>query len=177
MMSPPIAQSSWNMTLPNTELKAFVTSRWKTTQPRWRSKMHLMPWIIISHPPLDAIPNWCGENCVTKTSRNWKHKMRLVNQYSTSLVAMGWIPLEGLVMVKKHFAQRKFVIQYGMWPFAIWKKSWNLCGNPLMKSYGWKEFWKCLKTIPERPLVDKFGMHWNVSLKESNETSRSWSNL
>jgi hypothetical protein len=25
-----------------------------------------MPWIIISHPTLVVIPNWCGDKCVAK---------------------------------------------------------------------------------------------------------------
>jgi hypothetical protein len=25
-----------------------------------------MQWIIVSHPPLGAIINWCGEKCVAK---------------------------------------------------------------------------------------------------------------
>jgi len=29
-----------------------------------------MPWIITSQPPLVATPNWCGEKCVAKASRN-----------------------------------------------------------------------------------------------------------
>jgi hypothetical protein len=61
-MSPHITQSFWNMTFPNIELKAFAMSKWKTTQPRWRSKMHLMLWIIVSRPPLVIILNWCGGN-------------------------------------------------------------------------------------------------------------------
>jgi hypothetical protein len=43
--------------------------------------------------------------------------------------------------------------------------------------YGCKQFWKCSKTIPNKSLVDEFNMHWNVNLKESNESSRSWSSL
>jgi hypothetical protein len=148
-------------------------SKWKTTQPRWRSKMHLMPWITISHPPLVTILNWCGEKCVAKASQNWKHKMQLVSHYNVSLITMGWIPFEGLIMAKKHVAPRICAIRYGMWPCAIWEQSWNLYENPLVKFSKWKEFWSYLKTIPERPLVDKFNMHWNVNLKESNETLRS----
>jgi hypothetical protein len=34
-----------------------------------------------------------------------------------------------------------------------------------------------LKTIPKRPFVDKWGMHWNVNLKESEKSSRFWSHL
>jgi hypothetical protein len=30
------------------------------------------------------------------------------------------------------------------------------------------------KTIQEGPFANKFNMHWNASLKESNESSRSW---
>jgi hypothetical protein len=53
-----------------TELKAFTMSSWKTTQSRWRSKVHLMPWITVSQPSLVATPNWCGEKCVAKASWN-----------------------------------------------------------------------------------------------------------
>jgi len=133
--------------------------------------MHLMPWI--SHPPLVIISNWCGEKCVTKILQNWKHKVHFVNQYNVSFIAMGWTPLEGLVMAKRRVAVRICAIQCGMWPCVIWEQSWNLSRNPLTERTGWKEFWRCSKTILEKPLVDKFNMHWNVSLKESNETSRS----
>jgi hypothetical protein len=45
-----------------------------------------------------------------------------------------------------------------------------------MEFFGWKGFWRCSKTILEKPFVDKFDVHWNVSLKELNETISSWSN-
>jgi hypothetical protein len=34
---------------------------------------------------LVAIPNWCGEKCVTKASQNLKHKTWLVSQYNIPL--------------------------------------------------------------------------------------------
>jgi hypothetical protein len=34
---------------------------------------------------------------------------------------------------------------------------------------------KVLKTHPKGPLANKCGMHWNVHLKESKESLRSWS--
>jgi len=30
------------------------------------------------------------------------------------------------------------------------------------------------KPFQKRPFVNKFDIHWNISLKESNENSRSW---
>jgi hypothetical protein len=132
-----------------------------------------MPWIIVSHPPLVATLNWCGEKCATKVLQNWKHKTWPVSQYNVSLMVMGWIPPKGLVMAKRWAALRVCAIQRGMWPCAIWKQSSNDCGNPLAESSRWKQTQRCLKTILERPFVDNFGMCWNVSLKESNESSRS----
>ncbi len=66
--------------------------------------------ITISQPPLVAIPNWCGEKCVTKASRNWRHKARLVSRYNDSPTTMGWTPLEGFVMAKRQVAPRTCVI-------------------------------------------------------------------
>jgi hypothetical protein len=114
-----------------------IMFNWRTTQLGWRSKALLMSWIIISHPPLVATPNWCGEKCVAKASRNWRHKMQLMNWYDFSPPTMGRIPHEGLVMVKKQNTPRICVIQCGIWPCVIWKQSWNNCGNPFTKSYRW----------------------------------------
>jgi len=61
-MSSHITRSFWNMTFPNIKLKAFATSKWKTTQHGWRSKMHLMLWIIVPRPPLVVILNLCKGN-------------------------------------------------------------------------------------------------------------------
>jgi hypothetical protein len=138
MMSPPIAQIFWNMIYFDIKLKVFTTSSWKTTQSRWRSKVHLIPWITTSHPPLVVIPNWCKEKCVTKASRNWKHKMRLVSQYNVSPMTMRQTPLEGLVMAKRQAVLRICAIQHGMWPCKIWEQSWNKCENPLVNFFEWK---------------------------------------
>jgi hypothetical protein len=84
MISPLVAQSSWNMTYLDTKLKAIALSSWRTTQLKWRSRVHLMLWITISQPSLVSTPNLCGEKCVAKASRNWKHKTWLVNWYNVS---------------------------------------------------------------------------------------------
>ncbi len=123
MMSPPIAWNSWNMTPLDIEFKAFATSNWRRTQSRWRSKVHLMPWIIASQPPLVATPNWCGEKCVAKVSWNWsRQKMWLVSQYNVSHTAMWQTSPEGLVMAKRRATTRTHAIWGGTWPCTIWKK-------------------------------------------------------
>jgi len=63
--------------------------------------MHLIPWIITSHPPLVATPNWCMEKCVAKASQNLKHKTWLVSRYNASPMVMGKTPLESLVIAKR----------------------------------------------------------------------------
>jgi hypothetical protein len=65
-----VTQTSWNMSPLNTELKAFTVSNWKTTQSGWRSKVHPMSWINVSHPPLVATLNWCKEKFVAKALWN-----------------------------------------------------------------------------------------------------------
>jgi hypothetical protein len=110
MMTPPTTQSSWNMTPLNTKLKAFTMSNWRITYLKWRSKVHLMPWITISHPPLVITPNWWGEKCVTKVSQNWRHKVRLLSRYNVSSMVMEQTPLEGLIMAKRRVAPRICVI-------------------------------------------------------------------
>jgi hypothetical protein len=125
MMSPHVARSFWNMTLLDIELKVFATSNWRTTQSKWKFKVHMMPWITISQPPLVATLNWCVEKCVTKVSWNWRHKTGFVNWYIVSPIAMERTPLKSLVMAKRQVALRTCVIWGGMWPCAIWKQSWN----------------------------------------------------
>jgi len=88
--SPLTAWGLWNTTVLDIELKAFVTSNWRMTQLRWKFKVHLMLWIILSQPPLIVTLNWCGENCVAKASQNWRDKLRLVGQYNASPTTMGW---------------------------------------------------------------------------------------
>jgi hypothetical protein len=161
-----------NMTSFDTELKAFAISNWRTTQSKWRFKVHLIPWITTSHPPLVAAPNWCGEKYIAKTSWNWRHKARLVGQYNISPMTMGQTPLEGLVMAKRQVIPRICAIWRGMWPCEICEQSWNKCENPLVESFGWNQFWRCSKTILERPLTNKCDMYWNANLKKSNKSSR-----
>jgi len=175
MMSLLTAWSFWNMTPFDTKLKAFTMSSWKTTQSKWRFNVHLMPWIIVSHSPLVATPNWCEEKCVAKMLQNWRLIMWLVNSYNISHVTMGWTPLKGLVMAKRWAAPNICVIQCGMWPCAIWQLSWNNCGNLFMKSFGWNQYQRCSKFILEGSIVDKFDIHWNANLKDLNESLRSWS--
>ncbi len=136
MMFPLVAQSSWNMTFLDIKLKAFAIKSWRITQSWWRSKVHLLLWITISHPPLIATLNWCGEKCVAKVLRNWKHKTQIVNQYNVSPIAMGWTPLESLVMVKRWAVPKIHAIQSGMWLCAIWKQSWNNWKSPRLNLLG-----------------------------------------
>jgi len=87
-MSPFVTRSFWNTTPLNIKLKAFTMSGWKTTQSRWRSKVHPMLWIIVAHPLLVATLNWCKEKFVVKVSQNWTHKVQLVNWYNISPTTM-----------------------------------------------------------------------------------------
>jgi hypothetical protein len=48
-----------------------------------------------------------------------------MSRYNVSPIAMGWTPPEGLIMVKKWVLPTTCVIQSGMWPYAMWKQSWN----------------------------------------------------
>jgi hypothetical protein len=41
---------------------SFAMSSWRRTQLGWRSNMHLMIWINVSHPPLVTTPNWSKTN-------------------------------------------------------------------------------------------------------------------
>jgi hypothetical protein len=138
MMSPPIARSFWNLTPFNTKLKASTMSNRKTTQSRWSSKMHLIPWIITSHLLLVTIPNWCEEKCVTKASRKLRHKAWLVSQYNVSPTIMGRTPPKGLVMAKNWTTPRICAIWHGMWPCVIWEQSWNNCENTFTESFVFK---------------------------------------
>jgi hypothetical protein len=61
-MSPHVAWNSWNMTPFDTKLKTFTMCNWRTTQSKWRSNVHIMIWINVSHPPLVTTPNWCKTN-------------------------------------------------------------------------------------------------------------------
>jgi hypothetical protein len=97
-----------------------------------------VPWIIASQPPLIITPNWFGENCVTKVSRNWRHKTRLVNWYNVPPIVMGRNPLESFVMVNKHVAPRTHAIWGEMWPYAIWEQNWNNWRNPFVEFLGLK---------------------------------------
>jgi len=177
MMSPLVAWNSWNMTHFDTKLKAFATFSWKTTQSRWRSKMHLMSWIIVSHSPLVATPNWCGEKCVAKTLQNWRHKMWLVNWYNISHTTLRQTPVEGLVMAKRWTT-----------PKICCNSTWNvtLCNMRVKLKQLWESiheiFWvktisEVFETIPKGSFANKLDIHWNVNLKELNESSSSWSSL
>jgi len=106
MMSPHVAWSFWNMTFFDIESKVFAMFSWRTIQLGWRSRVHLMSWIIASHPPLVATSNWCGKKCVAKVSWNWRHKTWLVSRYNVFVIVMKWIPLEGLVMAKRQATPR-----------------------------------------------------------------------
>jgi hypothetical protein len=73
---------------------------------RVKSKVYLMPWIIISHPPLVVTPNWCGEKGVAKTSKNWKNKAWFLSRHNAFFMVMERIPLENLVMAKRRAIPR-----------------------------------------------------------------------
>ncbi len=104
-------------------------------------------WII---EPLVALPSPNHLQVVFKV-KTWQqnvwpqgdrrmgaHKAQLVNRYDISPIAMGQIPPKSLIMVKRWATPRTRAIRGGMWPYAIWKQSWNKWGNPLTKSFGWK---------------------------------------
>ncbi len=150
-MSPFITLNFWNMTLFYTKLNVFATFNWRATQSMWRSDVHLMLWNIVSQPPLITTPNWCGEKCVAKSSRNWRHQVRLVNIYNVSCTARGRTPPKGLVVAKKRTIPRTRAIWGGMWPYAIWKQSWNHWGN-----YCWifklKTILKVFKNHPKKTI-------------------------
>ncbi len=144
-------------------------------QPSWRESPRCIPcYGLLIH--MVTTLNWCKEKCVAKALWNWKHKARLVNGNNISFTTMEHTPPERLIMVKRQATPRTFAIWHGMWYCAICEQSWNNYENPLVESSKWKEFWRCSKTIPKRPLADKFGMHWNDSLK-SNKNLNSSSNL
>jgi hypothetical protein len=138
----PITWSFWNMTFFYIKLKAFAMF-----------KVHLMSWTIISQLPLVVILNWWEEKCVAKASWNWKHKVQLVCQCNVSPTTIGWTLPKGLVMAKRKDAPRTHAIQGGMWPLVIWKQNKNNWRNPLIEYFGWKQCQRCLKTIPEWPLL------------------------
>jgi hypothetical protein len=130
MMFSFVAWNSWNMTPFDTKLKTFVNFSCRITQSEWRFTVHLMLWIIASHPPLVVTLNWCREKCVAKALWNWRHKTQFVSWDNVSPTVMGRIPLESLVMVKRRAVLRTRVIRSGMWPYAIWEQSWNNWENP-----------------------------------------------
>ncbi len=81
--------------------------------------------------------NWCGEKYIAKASRKWRHKMQLVNQYNISPMTMGQT-FKSLITVERWVSQRICAIWHEMWPWMIWKQSWNNCENPLLQSSRWK---------------------------------------
>jgi len=96
-----------------------------------------------------------------------------VSWYNASPTIMGRTPPEGLVMAKRWFAPSTHAIWGGMWPYVIWKQSWNNWKIPLVESSRWKQSWRCLETIQKRTLANKCGMCWNVNLKELEK--KNWS--
>jgi hypothetical protein len=68
-----------------------------------------------------------------------------MSRYIDSPIVMGWILPKGLVMAKRRAMPRIGVIWGGMWPFAIWKQSWNNWGNPLVEFLKCKQSRKCSK--------------------------------
>jgi hypothetical protein len=133
------------------ELKVFATFGWKTTQVGWRSKMHLMLWIIVSQPPLIATPNWCGEKCVTKASWNWRHKAQLCESTQWFPTTMGRIPLEGLLMAKRWAIPRMCAIWGGMWPMQCENKVGTTKGIHLL-NLRVKTMLKVFKNYPKRTI-------------------------
>jgi hypothetical protein len=56
------------MTPLDTELKAFVMFRLENNLVgvKVQGALDAMPWIVVSHPPLVATPNWCEDKYVVK---------------------------------------------------------------------------------------------------------------
>jgi hypothetical protein len=104
------------------EIWPFLTLNWRCL-PRLVEKQP--SWITTSQPPLVATSNWCGEKCVAKASWKWKHRMQLMIRYNVSPTIMWWTPPKSLIMAKRLVVLRICAILGGMWPYAIWKKSWN----------------------------------------------------
>jgi hypothetical protein len=92
-----------------------------------------------------------------------------------------WIPIRLMRCVHTHWG--RFAIKGRGSPSCVLivlekigednQKIGKISGNPLTKSFRWKQSRKRLKTILEGQLVNKFDMCWNVNLKQSNESSRS----
>jgi hypothetical protein len=119
------------------ELKAW--KQWPTgEQPNWDEGprctwchgllFHIHPWLLLRIG--------VGKN-VLQRHHKIEDKVQLVNWYNISPMAMGQTPHEGLVMVKRRTTLRICAIQCGMWPCVIWEQSWNIYGNPFVKSYRW----------------------------------------
>jgi hypothetical protein len=83
------------------------------------------------------------------------------------------MPLEGLAKTKSLLVPRTQVIDPRMWPVATWEHNWWSWIKPFVKSLGSKESWRCLKTMPKWPLVDKRDMHKKINLKKSTKSLRS----
>jgi hypothetical protein len=97
--------------------------------------------------------------------------MLLISQYNVSPTTLGQIPPKGLDMAKRWTTPRICAIWHGMWPCTIWEQSWKNYGNPIAKSYKWKQFQKCLKTIPEKLFKDKCKMCW---MPTWNNQMKTW---
>jgi hypothetical protein len=72
-----------------------------------------------------------------------------MNQYYISCIIMGQTPPKDLVMAKRQTTPKTCAIWHGMSPCMIWEQSLNNYVNPFVKSFGWKQYWRCSKIIPE----------------------------
>jgi hypothetical protein len=83
VMSPFVTWSFCNLTLLEIQLKVFATSIiWRMTQVRCKSRVHLMSWMTILHPPFVAIQNWWEK-------RLHKLKVNMINKLIQLFLYMG----------------------------------------------------------------------------------------
>jgi hypothetical protein len=128
MMSPHVAWNSWNMTFLDTKLKTITMFSWRRIKSRWRSNVHLMSRINVSHPPLVTIPNWCRTNVFQR-----HHEIEGLKNNSSvcwhniSPMAMKQTPLEGLVIAKRRITPRTWAIWHEMWPCQYENKVVFIC--------------------------------------------------
>jgi hypothetical protein len=63
-------------------------------------------------------------------------------------------------------------IDLGIWLTTTWEFNWNGYVKSLTRSLKSKGFWKCLKTIPKRPPIERCKNNLKSNLKESKKNSK-----